>query len=175
MIIKDTFGLTSDGELIIPRGNSNMPPVAIEMRTILEAESRIEEIRRSSDKTLPDLVTVFLIALGKLANSIAVVELELREAKRLLDEAKAIALLEKAEELLKSKGIKSSADTREAAILLDPQVRECQARVDALTATQAFLYNKNALMDRAYHGAKKICDVYMKTPYSKVYGGEENG
>lgn len=173
MIIQDNLGLTDEGYLVIPRGKKGLQPLSINLKLILASESKIEEIRRATGTTLPDLITSFILALNHLAKAIAVVELECREAKRYLDESKSVALLEKVEEVLRTKNIKSSADTREAVIILDPEVRDAQGRVDTLTAIQTFLYNKHGVIDRSYHGAKKICDMYLKTPYSTTFGGED--
>lgn len=174
MLIKDNLGLTDEGHLVIPRGQKGLPPISINLSAMFKAESRIPEIQRSTMVTLPELITTFLLARSSLANAIATIELEFRAAKRSLKEDQSVALLDKAEDVLKLKNVKSSSDTREAAVILDPDVRNSQQRLDDLTALQTFLTNKNDVMKDAYDGAKKIADMYLKVPYSST-SGESNG
>jgi hypothetical protein len=141
---------------------------------MFKAEARIPEIQRSTMITLPELITTFLLARNSLANAIATTELEFRAAKRFLKERSSLVLLDNVEEILKAKNVKSSSDTREAAIILDSDVMEAQQKLDDLTALHTFLSNKNDVMKDAYDGAKKIADMYMKTPYSNT-AGEPNG
>lgn len=174
MLIKDNLGLTEEGHLVIPRGKKGLPPISLNLAAMFKAEARIPEIQRSTMITLPELITTFLMARSALANAIATTELEFRAAKRFLKERSSIVLLDNVEDILRVKNIKSSSDTREAVIILDSDVMEAQQRLDDLTALQTFLTNKNDVMREAYDGAKKIADMYMKTPYSNT-AGESNG
>lgn len=170
MIIEDGLGISTD-YLLIPRGKKGLEPKKVYLKDIHDIEARIPEIQRSTPITLPDLVTQFTLGILKMSKILAEVELEVREAKRTLEHARAVALLERVEDVLKKKSVKSSTDTREAAIVMDPDVATAQDHFDCLTAIQAFLAGKNSAMEMAYHGAKKICDVYIKTPSSPLYGG----
>lgn len=177
MIIEDNLGL-SEHHLIIPRGKAGMDSLKLDLKDIHDIEARIPEIQRSTPITLPDLVTQFVLGILKMSKILAMVDLELREAKRSLEHARAVALLERAESVLAARKVKSSTDTREAAINLDVDVGAAQNRVDALSAAYAFLSGKNSALEMAYHGAKKICDVFLRTPTSPNYGGgqdEHNG
>lgn len=170
MIIDNNLGL-SEHALIIPRGRKGLDPLKLDLKDVHDIEARIPEIQRSTPITLPDLVTQFVLGILKMSKILAMVDLELREAKRALEHARAVALLERAESVLAARKVKSSTDTREAAINLDVDVNEAQNKVDCLTAISAFLAGKNSAIEMAYHGAKKICDVYVRTPTSPNYGG----
>lgn len=172
MIIENNLGLTDKG-LVIPRGKAGQTPIEIPLKEIHDIEARIPEIQRSTPVTLPDLVTQFTLGILKMSKILAMVDLEVREAKRTLEHARATCLLERAEDILKKKSVKSSTDTRDAAITLDPDVVTAQDRLDCLLAVQAFLSGKNNAFEMAYHGAKKICDVFIKTPSSPLYAGEK--
>jgi len=173
MIIQNSLGLSEDS-IVVPRGRKGLAALKIPLKDIHDVEARIPEIQRATPITLPELVTVFTVGILKMSQILPVVELELREAKRAMEAARAIALLERAEGVLKEKQIKSSADTREAAITMDTDVQEAQNRYDALNAIQAFLQGKNNAFEMAYHGAKKICDLYVKSPSTPNYGGDEH-
>lgn len=169
-IIENSLGITENG-LVIPRGRAGLAPMEIPLKAIHDIEARIPEIQRSTPTTLPDLVTQFTIGILKMSSIMAMVDLEVRDAKRTLDHARAVANLERSEAVLKAKSVKSSADTRDAAITLDPDVQTARERLDALTAAQYFLTGKNNAIEMAYHGAKKICDIFIRTPSSPNYGG----
>ena len=171
-IIQNNLGLT-ENSLIIPRGKVGLDPMKIELKDIHDIEARIPEIQRSTPITLPDLVTQFTLGILKMSKILAMVELEVRDAKRTLERARAVALLERAEFTLAQKKVKSSTDTREAALALDPDVQTANDRLDCLIAIQTFLNGKNNALEMAYHGAKKICDVFIKTPSSPLYAGEK--
>lgn len=158
--------------LIIPRGKKGLTPISIDLTEINRIESRIPEIERSTMSTLPNLVTIFIVGMGQVANVIALLELELRSAKNSLEEFRAVALLDKAEDTLKSKNIKSSADTRDAAVVLDIDVKEAKEKVDFLTAISALIYSKHSRFEYAYNGAKKVFDAYIKTPNAPQHAGD---
>ena len=172
-IIQNNLGLTEEG-LIIPRGRKGLDPLSIHLKDIHDIEARIPEIKRSTPITLPDLVTEFTLGILKMSKILAMIELEVNEAKRTLEHDRAVALLEKADADLTLRKVKSSTDTREASIALNPDVMDSQSRLDALLAVKSFLMGKNNALEMAYHGAKKICDVYIKTPSSPLYGGEKD-
>lgn len=166
---KVSFG---NNEIVIPKGKKGSEYMTVDLSAVYVVESRIPEIQRSTPVTLPELVTVFITGLLQITRIIALVELETKEAKRVLEHTKAVVLLERVEAILKEKSIKSSTDTREAAILLDPEYAEAREKYDILTAIQTFLAGKHNAIENAYHGAKKICDVFIKVPTGTMYGGD---
>ena len=124
--------------LTLPKGKGQ-GTFNLEFNEIIKFESRLEEIRTVSPLTLPDLIVDISIALNVASSFIGQVELELKESERELEKAEAIALLDKVEDLLKAKNIKSSADTRKAQVILDEDVQRFKERVDILKAASIFL------------------------------------
>ena len=173
MIITDNLGF-NERRLILPRGKIGLSPLELDMTKIFEVESRIREIERSTPATMPNLIADFILGSIEASRLVALIEMELKEAQHSMDKANAIALLERAEDILKAKNIKSSADTREAAVNLDPDVRDARYRVDVLKTMSTFLMAKKDAIEMAYHGAKKICDIYLRSPgsISDHAGGE---
>lgn len=167
----DTLTL-SDNKLSIPRAKRGTESLIINMAEIYSIEAKIPEIRRSTMATLPDLITDFTLGVLKITNIMFGLELELRHAKRLLDSAKAVAQLEKVETVLREKNVKSSADTREAAIGEDIDVKALREIVDQLSAVQSFLEGKHSAFKMSYDGAKKIFDGFIRTPNPSAYTGE---
>lgn len=172
MIVTDSLGISGES-IVIPRGKRGLSPMTISLTEVHKIEAKIPEIRRSTPLTLPDLVTSFILGMSQMSRIMALVEVELRDAKRSYEEMRAVALLEKVEKVLQDKKIKSSTDTREAAIVLDTDVKDARIALDMITAVQSFLAGKHMAIEAAYHGAKKLCDVYLKTPYSPNLGGEK--
>ena len=173
-MITDNFGITSNGNLIIPRGKLGLSPIELDLQEIIKAERKVPEMARSTPITLPDLITTFNVAIIVLAKAISIVELERRDAKRELEFAESIFTLDYAEEVLSQKGIKSSVDARKAAANVSPMVIGPQQTYDILTTASEYLQNLRSGLEMAYHGAKKICDVYVRTPDQHVYAGERH-
>jgi hypothetical protein len=157
-IIQDSIGI-SNNAITIPRGKRGLSPITIDISKVQSIESRIPELARSTPITMPELVTQFTIGIAEMARLIALVQIELNDAERALDESRSISLLERAEDVLRSKGIKSSADY---------DVKEARETYDILKAILSFLHGKRDAIEMAYHGTKKVCDVYLKTPMSNI-------
>lgn len=165
------LGLQSDGMLVIPRGTAGLKNLSIDMKEILAAEKRIQELHRSTPMTMGSLITDFNVAIMRANRIIGIVQMEMREAKRTLEMEEAIFKIEKAEEFLRVKGIKSSVDARDSACTLDPAVQAARNRYDVLFTTSEYLQGVKEGLVLAYHGAKKVCDVYMSNPDNRNYGG----
>lgn len=172
--MNEGFGV-SDIALILPRGRKGLAPFKLDLTEVVAAEKRIPEMQRSNPITFPDLATVYNIGICTLTKVIGMVELECKDAKRELDMAEAIFVIDHAEGILKQKNIKSSVDARNAASKIDPEVREAQERYDILITISEYLQNKRKDLERVYYGAKALADMQLSTPDSKNYGGRGNG
>lgn len=171
--MSNELGNVNSTQLIIPRGRKNLPALRIDMLDIYKAEDRISDLRLANPMTLPDLITDFNLSIIRLGKVIAAVTLERREAEQELDEATSIAMLDKVDAVLAARNIKSTADTRNAAIVLDLDVKEARVKLDILKTIQELLQNKHQALEMAYYSAKKICDIQLKQPDSTNYGGDE--
>lgn len=159
--------------LLVPRGRQGLAPLNFDMTEIYRIEARISEIRSANPETMPDLVTDFNIGYLQIGRIISALQLEHAEAKMAYQEAKSIVLLDKAEGILKDKGLKSSTDSREAVVTLDQDVKEAQNRMHAIDACLTLLYNKLTAMEWAYNSAKKIGDIQSRAPSTPLRGGYE--
>lgn len=170
-MITDSFGLSSDASLTLPRGRKGLAPFTLDLTEVEKAEKMIPAMQRSNPMTFPDLATVYNIGICTLTRIISIVELESKDAKRGLDEARSIFMLDFSEEILLKKKIKSSVDTRDAASKIDPAVKEAQEKYDILTTISEYLQNKRKDLERVYYGAKTLADMHMSTPDGKNYAG----
>jgi hypothetical protein len=170
----DLIGLEKD-TLILPRGREQgFGPLVLNMKKVNEVFTKIPELQRATPITLGDLLVAFLLGMAELSRYIASVEMEVKDAKRELEKYRAIALLEKVEQVLADKKIKSTADMREAALALDPAIQTASEKFDMLTAMSNFLYHKYSELLNSYHAAKKIAELWSKTPDGTNYGGSED-
>lgn len=170
----DGLGLT-DIALVVPRGRKGLDPMHLDLSEVVHAERRISEMQRSNPMTFPELATVYNIGICTLTKLISLVELESKDARRELDLARAVFIMDHVESILESKKIKSSMDTREAASKLDPDIQQAQQRVDILVTISEYLQNKRKDLERVYYGAKALADMHLGTPDKKNYGGHSNG
>lgn len=173
-MIDENFGLRDDASLVLPRGKKGKLPFVLDMTAILEAERRIPEMQRSNPLTFPELSTIYNIGICTLTKCIAKVQVECLEAKRQLDETKALFRLDMAEAILAQKKIKSSVDARDDASKLDPNVQEAQAKYDFLSTIEQYLQNKHKDLERVYYGAKYVADLHSNTPNNTNYTGHNN-
>lgn len=172
--MEDLISLNTNSEiLVVPRGRKGLAPMRIDFKDVKKAYDRIDEIRRCTPITASDLITDFIIGMMRLSKVISLVELELREAHTELKESQSLALLDRVEAVLLEKKIKSSADTREAVLYLDADVKGARNRYDMLNVINSYLRDTYTGLENAYNGAKKILDVYLKTPMSMSAGDGE--
>jgi hypothetical protein len=143
----------------------------LDFTIINQLESRVEEIRVANPLTLPDLIVDFTVALSKIGDLIGQVRVELNSAERELEITESISLLERVEESLKNKKVRSSADTRKAQVAVDPEVLKAKERRDILIAVMKLLENKHDAIEMAYYGAKKVCDFTSLPIQTKNYAG----
>ena len=170
---------TSSGSLIneqrmleVPRGRGTGSPIAFNATPIYDAINQIDQVRRATAITSPDLMATFNMAMHTTSKLISLIELEKSYAEASLREAKAIAILDKADAMLAARNMKSTADLREAVVNLDPDVVSAKERLDNLTTMLTFFTNTYYELREALYSTKKICDIYLKLPNDPNTGGE---
>src|ERR1700677_914219 len=146
----------STTSLVVPRGRPGLAPLFISLSEIHKIENRIQEIRGSNPATMPDLIADFNYGYILLGKAISKVQLELSEAEIAYNEIKSITLLDKVESILEEKGIKSTADMREAELLSNSEGIEAKRRIWLLKSYMSLLTNKAKSLEMAYKGAKEI-------------------
>ena len=156
--------------LQLPCGKGDGSLFSLDLTRVDEIENRVEEVKRSNPMTYPDLVVEFNMGMARLGDMIALVENELEAAEERLETAKAIAIIERIEEKLLEKKIKSSADIRGAMVQLDPDVIKAKDGVQLLKSALKFLQNKYSTLERAYFSSKTVAD-FNNVPLSTNFGG----
>ncbi len=164
----------TSANISLPRGNG-LKPLILDMTKVYEVESRIGEIAHSNPMTFPVLVSEFNLSYIQISKMVAAVQLEKAQVETMLNQAKSVALLDTVELTLANKKIKSTADTREAALHLDPQVQEFTQRLNMLEAVHTLLKDKAKGIEMAYHAAKKVAELNARIPDGSIKGGLSAG
>lgn len=155
----DNYDILGSKYIMIPRGGKGLPPLQFDLTEIHEMLSRTSELERLTPLTYPEFITKVNLALIQVGRLLSLLEIEYRDAQNLLNEVEAVARLEKAEEYLRVKGVKSSADTRDAAVTLDPDVKEAAHKRDYLLSLVEWAKFLRLSLDRMYYTAKQIIEL----------------
>jgi hypothetical protein len=146
----------NEESLKVVKGKPNSGIIVVPLKDILAVESRIPEIAFVTPHKAPELLAAFNVAYLELDKHLKVVEMEVVTAKQNQSVIKATVLLDKCEEVFKTKGIKPSADLRQAIVDLDPDYRAATERVNALEAASEYLSGKIKVIEMAFGSVKKI-------------------
>jgi len=146
-----------EGTLItVPPPKSGEQPITINLKDILIAESRQGEVAIVTPMKAPELLALFNAAwrdVDKFVKQLAAAKIT---AEHEVDKRRAHMLLNEVSEILKSKGIDSTKDTRDAVIILDTTYQQLQEYVDQVTATCEYLKGKLKSFENAFTSVKKI-------------------
>lgn len=162
----------------LPRGKKGLPPLALDMTNIYQAEDRLMEVSYANDSTASELMGYFNAVCNTTTKYIAWIEYEIVEATREYDLAKATVVLDKmpAEvQKYKDAGIKSNEDFRNALIVRDA---DCQARQEILgqlEAVKKLLESKSWSFIRAFNATKSVVERRSGTPIPNLHGNHGTG
>ena len=139
---------------------------AINIEGIAKYTAMINDIGSMNKMMAPVYLRDFIIALDITSTALArAIQYDI-EAKAMLEEAEAIAYLDRASDYLASKGSKDNVEARKMYVQLDPDVKvaaETKAKTEALAA---LLKNKLQVFRMAHDDVKKIVYGQMDlTPY----------
>lgn len=149
--------LTSSPIILCPRGIAGLDPISLDMAVIYTAESRHHEMSFVTPQKAPELLTLFNKAWLRAMEYYVAVKLELAEAQNELNKVTAIIVLDKAPDILASKGFKnSSKDLRDAVCALDDDFNKATEKVCSIEAIAELLKIKAEFLENAYTGTKKI-------------------
>lgn len=171
-LITNDFDL-SDNILTVPTIDGNNS-YKVNLQPINFACNAIEEIKTANVETLPRLIGTFTVALTTMTNIVAGLEAQLSKAERELDWKRSLFFIESVDTFLLSKGIKSTADAREAAINIQPEIMSATVIRDQTRAALSFLTGKKKDLELAYHAAKKIADLKIREPGRVLSSGERD-
>jgi hypothetical protein len=133
--------------------------MTLEMKKVLLAESRADEVAIVTPQRAPELMMVFNRGYLDATNLFAKVKLEQARADDEVNKIRAEILIDKVPALLKAKGLSSSADMRQALVEADPDYQEARDRLARLDAMVEYLKGKMKFLENAYSSVKKIMDT----------------
>jgi hypothetical protein len=147
--------------LLVPRGLPDLSPLKLDLKGIMEAEARIEEISILTTVKAPELMSLFNKTYLELSNMIAAVEFEYELSKKHLNKIKAIILIDKIPNIIKEKNLSSgkglgSEDIRSAIVDMDPDYEKAQEKTIQLKCILSLLEGKKKSVDMAYTATKKV-------------------
>lgn len=142
--------------LRVVRGKPNSGIICVPLVELRRVEGRIEEIATVTPHKAPELLSTFNRAFLDLDGYIKQIELEVNIAKQFQSTVRATILLDKAEEYFKERGIKGSADLRQALVDSDVDYQNASERVNALESAREFLKGKQKGIEMAYSSVRKI-------------------
>jgi hypothetical protein len=142
---------------IVPTGETAL--MKLEMRKVLLAESRADEVAIVTPAKAPELMATFNRGYLDASNLFAKAKLEQARAEDSVNQIRAEILIDKVPALLKEKGLSTSADIRQALVEADPEYQEARERLARLDAMVEYLKGKMKFLENAYTSVKKIMDT----------------
>lgn len=178
--------MSSSVELVVPRGTPGMEPLRLDTTNIQRAESRIHEVAIVSATKAPELLAFFNMAYLDGTRIVAMLELELNNARRYCNGVRSVVMLDRAPTILKGKGLATdknpggSADLRQAVLDGDVEYQQALEREQQIEALLEMVKGKIKSFEMAYTSVKKILGESgherRPNPYlSGDTGGEDAG
>lgn len=172
------------GTLVVPRGLPGIDPLKLNVGSILEVESRIQEIAIVTPVKAPELISAFNKAFSEITEMIAKVRYEYRVAEANVDKVRAICIIDRVPQILQEKGLTSakspmgSEDVRSSILALDTEYQAAQERVIQIQCMLEFLEGKAKAIDKAYMAVKAVyadSSQYRHSPDLTVTPGDSSG
>ena len=150
--------------LVVPVAIAGQQPIIIDLEQILIAEKRQDEVAYVNSEKAPELLATFNKQWLELSRLVAELTSARNVAERELGKRRSVILLDLMNERLAVKGVSSSADNREAVILLDEQYIKLSEIVDQIAAVLELMQGKRKAMDNSFTATKRIItqDTYMQ-------------
>ena len=159
-------------ELVVPIvQNGGSGSLMLNMTRILQAEQRGEEIAAVTPDKASELLATFNRGYLDASEFFARVRLEYNRAEDEVNKQRAIVLLDKIPEKMKTAKISSSADIRQAFIDMDPEYQAAKDRMDQIAAMLEYLKGKMKYLENCFTSVKKIMDT---SNYSMAYQGRKS-
>lgn len=145
-----------DGVLLARRVSPNSGGLALDLNEILAVEARIGEIAHVNPHKAPELLAAFNKAWLDAGDHLNKLEEEINNGEQYIGQVRGEILLDRADGILRERGLKGSADLRQAIVDTDPEYIEASSRLRALQAARASLKNKQKAFEMAYHSVRRI-------------------
>jgi hypothetical protein len=159
--------ITAEGVLVVPPV-SGVEPTTIDMAKVVKGQARIQEIATLNPANAAGLLAFFLGCWQDLHDANTKVTEVRDRAEDALKRAKAEALLG-ADEKIKSRNGKPSADLREATVLLDETVRAAQETTYQVQAVLSWVRGRSEQFEAAWRSVRTLIDS-TRTPPPRLSG-----
>lgn len=147
--------ITSNSLVLCPKGDGS-GEIQLDLGKLLKAESRLDEVAYITGAKAAELLSTFNTTWAEIQKTVVTLRREYIKAKSVTRGVRASILLNDAEEILKLKGLKSSADLRDAVVECNAAYQEAQDREHNLASIVAFLEGKLQAFENAYTAVKKL-------------------
>jgi hypothetical protein len=149
-------------ELTIPQFGE-LPALTLDMTKIHIGEERLHEAQVVNQMTYSELEYTFNEGYREAKKSLSQVGFQLTRAKKALRKAKSTALLDDYPEFLKEKGMKDSAQIRDAYLERIKDYTDAQDRIDMLMAISTLLESKIEVFVNTCRYMKKQMDIELQS------------
>ena len=153
-------------EIALPAFGSS-PPLILDVSKIREGESRLHEAQIVNPSSYSNLEYAFNEGYREARRHLAVLGFQMALAEKAMREAKSIALLDEYPEYLntigKTKGIKDSAQIRDAYLETYLPYTSAQDRINMLKATEALIDGKLKNFENTCRYMKKQMDIVLRS------------
>lgn len=166
--------LDTSRSLVVPPGIAGQQPIIIDLEEILKAELRQEEVATVNHEKAPELLATFTKQWLDLSRLVSLLTAERNKSEKELNKRRSVILVDLMTERLTSKGLSSSADNREAIILLDEEYIKLSDVFDQISAILELMKGKMKAMDMAYSSTKRLVtqDTYMQYNRNNSLSGD---
>jgi len=147
--------LTENTTILCPV-SSRAEPMEIDLKSILLAEIRQDEVATVTPGKSPELLAAFNRSWRELHALYTQLTVEKNNAVKLVEQRRALLILEEVPKLLDAKGLKSNDANREAVIILDEEFQRRQDVADQIEAVLEYIKGKMKSFDNAFSSVKKI-------------------
>ena len=149
--------LTKDKHLAVRVGVDGVSKMRVfDLSDVYEAQDRIEEVAFVTPHKAPELLAYFNKVWLKVDEISNLLEMEMAEAKKNVAVKRSEIILDRCEAIFKEKGLKASADLRQAVVDADPDYITLVDIQNSLEAAIAFLSGKQKGIEMAYGSVRKI-------------------
>ncbi len=159
--------ITPEGLLVVP-AVTGVEPLTLDMAKVVQGQSRIEEIARVNPANGQGLMAFFLSCWQNLHDANTTVTEHRERATDVLKRAKAEALLG-ADEKVKLRGGKPSADLRDAIVALDEDVKAAQEKLYEIEAVLSWVRGRSQQFEAAWRSVRTLIDT-TRTPPPRLNG-----
>jgi hypothetical protein len=159
----------SPDKLICPSSDAEGGDLVLDMTELRVLEARQQEVAIVSRTTAPELMQAFTNGYGIASRALIALEFQLSRVHTLLDERKAVVILDIAPTQLREKGLvrpnspSGSEDQRLAVLALDPEYKQLRQRRDMIEAATEFMKTKVKSFEQSYQSVKRVYDSLSPT------------